>query len=442
MIEHEELASVGQRMVWLIGRHRGDHGRLNYPLFLRLRGPLDPAAVRHAVDHLAARHEALRTTFARRRGLLTQLVHAPAPVPVTELALTPERVREEMRREAANSIDPARAPIRITLWRIAAADHLLCLNAHHLVTDAWSCRLLTDELLHLLGGAGPLPPVQWQYRHFVRWQRRASTTARLADAGEFWRTRLAGVRRPDVWRADRAATPPSRTVMPSAGAVLPPARAGTRTISMNIEGSIAQRVHDLARRERITPFAVLLAAYYLALHRVTGQVDLCVAAPFAGRTRPETARTVGLFANLVMLRTQVDPGLAFDGLLRRTASTVNEAAAHQDYPYFLLPSRAPGSRVDGLDDVVFQMVPDLPAPFDLGDLEVEVVPPELDSRFGLEFVVVPHRDGFDARLQYAEDRVAGPLAHRLAAEYAALAHRILGVPGAGPQPGRGAYAQS
>jgi hypothetical protein len=405
MIQYEELASVGQRMVWLIGHYRGDRGRLNYPLFLRLRGPLDTTAARRAVDLLVARHEALRTTFARRRGLLTQLVHAPGPVPVAEIDLPPDRVADEARREAANSIDPSRSPIRVTLWRVAERDHLLCLNAHHLVTDAWSCRLLTDELLQLLGDAGPLPRVPWQYRHFVRWQRRGSTAARMAAAGEYWRGRLAGVRRPDVWRADRPAGQ---------------SRAGTRTISIGIGRPAAEQVLQIARRERMTPFTVLLAAYYRALYRVTGQTDLCVAAPFANRIRPETARTVGLFANLVMLRTRIDADLAFADLLRRTASTVTEAVAHQDFPYFLLPSDAPGARADRLDDVVFQMVPELPEPFSVGDLQVEVVPPELDSRFGLELVVVPHPNGFDVRLQYAEDRVDGDLAGRLAGEYAAL----------------------
>jgi Condensation domain len=429
MIQHEELASVGQRMVWLIGHYRGDQGRLNYPLLLRLRGPLDPRTVRHAVDRLVARHEALRTTFARRRGLLTQLVHAPDPVPVTELDLPADRVEDETRREVADSIDPSRAPIRVTLWRIARQDHLLCLNAHHLVTDAWSCRVLTHELLRLLGDAGPLPPVPWQYRHFVRWQRRASTAARMAAAGEYWRGQLAGVRRPEVWRTDPGPADRATAV-----------RAGNRTIAIGIGRAGGERVHELARRERTTPFAVLLAAYYLALYGVTGQQDLCVAAPFANRTRPEIAQTVGLFANLVMLRTRLDPDLSFVDLLRRTGSTVNQATAHQDFPYFQLPSDAPGARADRLDDVVFQMVPDLPEPFDLGNLQVEVMPPELDSRFGLELIVVPHPNGFHVRLQYAEDRVAGEVARRLAEEYAIVVDRITEAPR--NRIGKSVYAQS
>jgi hypothetical protein len=419
MILHEERASVGQRMLWLVGRYRGERGQLNYPLLLRLRGPLDLDALQRALDQLAARHEALRTTFARRRGLLTQLVHAPGPVPVTRIALAPEspaRQLEAIRQELSTSIDPVRSPVRVTLWRLDDHHHVLGLNAHHLVTDAWSCRILTEELLHLLGGAAELPRVPWQYRHFVRWQHRSSTAAQLRTAGEYWRRQLDGVSPPELSGGPGgtpAGAPPAGGGAPAGG-----------TISLDIPDPAAGRVREIAREGRSTPFAVLLAIYYLTLHEQCGQLDLCVAAPFANRLRPETAGTVGLFANLVMLRTRLTSGIGFAEVLRRTRGTVTQAIAHQEFPYYQLPLAGAQGRVDRLDDVVFQMLPPLPPPVRLADLEVEVVPPELETRFDLELAVVPHRGGYRVRLQYARQRISDRVADQLAGRYRAIAGQV------------------
>jgi hypothetical protein len=410
MIRHEEFASVGQRMLWLVDRYRGGSGRLNYPLLLRLRGRLDEAVLRRALDHLVVRHEALRTTFARRRGLLAQLVHAPEPVPVRRTTLAEGADPDgELRREAMTPIDPTVSPLRVTLWPVRDDDHLLCLNAHHLVTDAWSNRLLTTELAHLLAEREPLPRVVWQYRHFVRWQHRRSTGEQWRASEEFWRDQLDGSSPPGPWPA---------------GA--PDEMGDGGTIRLDLDGPLADRVGALARAERTTPFAVLLALFYRALWDSSGRSDLCVAAPFAGRVRPETSGTVGLFANLVMLRTRLAGSSTLLDLVRRTRDTVNAAIAHQEFPYYLLPMATSGPRADRLDDVVFQMLPELPAPIRLGDLEVEVLAPELPSRFDLELAVVPHPGGLRVCLQYARQRVADDVARRIAGHYRAAVAEVSG----------------
>jgi hypothetical protein len=414
VIVHEELASVGQRMLWLMDHYRGGDGRLNYPLLLRIRGPLRLPRLQRALDLVVERHETLRTTFARRRGLLTQLVRAPEPVAVRTVPLPPgaeEELRQRVRQEVETPIDPTVSPVRVTLWSLGAEDHLLCLNAHHLVTDAWSSRLLTDELVHMLGEQGsPLPRVPWQYRHFTQWQRRQSTAERLRADREYWLRRLEGVA---ALGLARAAGSPG----------LPPG--GSRTVRLDLDPAVARRVREIARIERATPFTVLLALYYLALHRETGRRDICVTAPFASRSRPETAQTVGLFANMVILRTRLGPDLALADLIERTKLTVTEALAHQEFPYYLLPLDDSGTRLDRFDDVVFQMLPELPPPSALGDLTVEVVPPEITSRFDLELVVLPHRDGFRARVQYASDRIADDVALRLASRYQTAVSRAV-----------------
>lgn len=411
MILHEEPASIGQRMLFLLHRHRGAGGRLNYPLVLRLRGQLDMAQLQRALDQLVARHESLRTTFARRDGRLTQLVHAPGPVPLTTVTLD-GALDEALRQEAVTSIDPVRCALRVTLWMVAEQDHVLCLNAHHLVTDAWSSRLLTDELCHLLSDPAPLRPVAWQYRHFTRWQQRRTTVEQWRGDEEYWRAQLSGARPPGL-------RPPDRAVDAGAG----PAGG---TVSLDLDGDVAGRLDRLARTQHTTDFGVLLAMFHVALRGETGQTDLCVAAPFANRTRPESSGTVGLLANLVLLRTRADPGGDFRQLLARTRDTLTAATAHQGFPYYLLPTdQAPADRPDRLGEVVFQMLPEVPAARRVGPLEVDVLVPQLDSRFDLELAAVPHPAGLRIRLQYARERVSDATAAGIAEQYRRAVRSLL-----------------
>lgn len=417
-IVREEPASVGQRMLWLIDRHRGGEGALNYPVLARVRGPLDTADLADALARVVARHETLRTTFARRRGLLTQLIHEAAAVPIAErdLAAAPDpaaALREGLAAEMGERVDPTVAPFRATLWRTAPDDRVLCLNVHHLVTDGWSCGILLDDLLHALRGGPAQPRVGWQYRHYVRWQRSQLAADRLRPHRDYWRERLADLQFSALpLREDQGG---------------PAGRSGTARAA--IGGAVTAGLRSVARAHGTTLFTVMLAAYYALLHRFTGQTDVAIASLFANRTRPEVMRTVGFFANLVILRARFERGATFAGLLRRAHATVAEAQLHQHLPYYLLSQEE--LRVDDrrADEVVFQLLPEIPAPVAVGPVQVEVLLPEVASRFDLELAVVPRAGGLDVLLQYSRRRVDDAWAAGFVAAYASLAADVAGAPG-------------
>lgn len=421
MVAYEVPASIGQRILWLISRGQPDQGQLNYPLLIRLRGPLEPDVLTDGLNRLVARHEALRTTLVRRGGLLTQRIHEPAPVPVTDVVLHPAAdvdgtLQRQVRQESLAPLDPARSPVRVTRWVLDEHHVVVCLNAHHLVTDAWSSRILTEELWQLLTASSGLARVGWQYRHFVRWQQRRSTAERLHADRDYWRSQLAGLP-PPALAPDGLPAADGQTARDG----------GRRTIRLDIDADTTDRLRTAARRERSTLFTMLLAAYHVVVARETGRVDLAVATPFANRTRAEVQRTVGFFVNMLILRTQVHPDLSLAGLLSRVGRTVGEANAHQGLAYYALPIPDVPAAVGGPGWATFQMLPELPRPTTYGDVQLEVLVPETAGRFPLEMAVSPHHDGLRVLCQYAPGLVDEATADRVVTGYGptlrALANR-------------------
>jgi hypothetical protein len=416
VIARTEHASVGQRMLWLLEHYGAGHGELNYPLIIALRGPLDLAVLGPALSTLAQRHEALRTTFGRHRGLLTQLISEPEAielgcVPVGQAAA--DGLDAHIMAEVSRPIDPRTCAFRTTLWHLTETSHVLCINIHHLVTDAWSCRVLVDELTLLLGGSDQLPRPGWQYRHFVQWQRRAGGQRRQACDRQYWQDQLRGAAAPSLPRFEPG---------PGHGSSGP---AAATAIELVVGPSRWAALRDLARAAGTTPFTVLLSLFFLVLQRETGGIDLCVSAPFANRERPETMRTVGFFATMLPLRVQIAPNASFGEVLSAAHLAVRDAMAHQGFPY-LLPdtSTASGPGARRLEDVVFQMLPEFPPVIAAGPLELEILPPQIASRFEIEFCVIPCDAGLRVLVQAAPERGDPALARRLASAYAELSDDI------------------
>jgi hypothetical protein len=421
MIAHEVPASIGQRMLWLISRGQEDHGQLNYPLLIRLRGPLRSGGLTGALDQLVVRHEALRTTLVRREGLLTQVIHEPAPVPVTDVVLHPEAdvdgtLQRCVRQESLTPLDPATAPVRVTRWVLDPQHVVVCLNAHHLVTDAWSSRILTEDLRQLLTDSTGLARVGWHYRHFVQWQRRRSTAERLQADRAYWHRQLADLPPPALApNRGRAAGDGRGTAAEPGGGTA--SGGGRRTVRVDIDAGTTDRLRAVAGGERSTLFTMLLAAYHAVVARETGRSDLAVATPFANRTRVEVQRTVGFFVNMLILRTQVHPDLSLAGLLSRVGRTVGEASAHQGLAYYALSIPDISAAVGGAGWATFQMLPELPPPAACGDLQLEVLIPETAGRFPLEVAVSPHHGGLRVLCQYAPDLVDGETGNRVLTGY-------------------------
>src|SRR6185295_12674241 len=195
--------SFAQQRLWFL--HQLDPGSAGYnmPMAVRFQGPLAPAALERAAAEIVRRHESLRTTFALSGGEPVQIVSPPRPfaLPVVGLEETPAPLDEARRlagAEARRSFDLERGPLwRLRLLRLAAEDHVVLLNMHHIISDGWSIGVFIHELAVLYGAfargeESPLPPLPVQYADFTVWQRAWLAGDVLAAQLAWWRQRLGG----------------------------------------------------------------------------------------------------------------------------------------------------------------------------------------------------------------------------------------------------------
>ncbi|MET0397285.1 MAG: condensation domain-containing protein, partial [Longimicrobiaceae bacterium] len=324
--------SFAQQPQWLVDPLEPGSAPNNLPIALRQRGALDTAALRAAVDALVRRHETLRTTFAERDGEPVQVIHPPAPVPLAELELRdlPEAEREPQaaRLAAEESLRPfdleAGPLLRSTLLRLGDEDHVLLFTLHHIVSDGWSRGVLVREVSALYGayirGEEPrLPELPVQYADYAVWQRGWLSGRTLQDHIGFWKERLAGA--PPLLEI-----PVDRPRVVGQGLL-----AGKHHFL--VPAGVAHELRELSQREGATLFMTLLAGWQALLARYSGQDDVVVGTPIAGRSRREVEGLIGFFVNTLALRADLggDPTLA--ELVRATRETALRAFDHQELPF-------------------------------------------------------------------------------------------------------------
>ncbi|MEW5929719.1 MAG: amino acid adenylation domain-containing protein, partial [Gemmatimonadota bacterium] len=325
--------SFAQRRLWLVDRLQPGSAAYNMPFALRLRGALHVPALRAALDELARRHETLRTTFAEQAGgAPVQRIHpaAPVPLPVLDLRRLPGAGREAeagrlAAREALLPFDLARGPlVRCTLLRLGEDDHVLCLTLHHVVSDGWSMGVLVREVSALYnasvrGEPSPLPEPPVQYADFALWQHEWLSGETLERQLAYWRERLAGA--PPLLELPTGRPRPSVQ------------RHRGRAHSVHVDAAAAGELRALGRRESVTTFMTLLAGFAVLLGRWSGQADVVVGTPVAGRNRRETEGLIGFFLNTLALRTDLGGDPTFREVLRRVREATLGAYDHQDLPF-------------------------------------------------------------------------------------------------------------
>lgn len=414
-------ASVGQRLLWLLDRRRGEGGALDERLAWRIVGPLDVDALQQALDALAARHEALRTTFTGSASRLVQVVHSPGHVQFARrdcvTSYRDDHLENLVNTEFEARTNPADMPLRVGLWRLDDHDYLLHFSINPLVTDHQSNLKIATDLgvfydAFAEGIEPDLPMIEWQYADWAEWQRTSFADGRLTKLQDHWRDVLTNARPFELPRLTTGA-----------------ARGEKAYEWRRLGAEVARSLACVARDYDSSPFAVALAAFYVHLYGLTGQDDMVVASLFANRTRREIRHTVGFFVNLIPLRGTVGPSHCFAEVLLDTTAMIERATIHQELPYHMLPAKVAAAR-----EVVFQFIDGEPRPTALTRLRgLELTPIERQSnraRFTLELFVAYARDHVSPVLLYDRARIDDAWAESFADGYVRLLRAVAVAPAA------------
>lgn len=329
--EMELPLSYAQQRLWFLHQFQPENFAYNIPIKLRLKGRLDRNVLQLGIAEIVRRHAVLRTTYKTVKDTVQQVVHSPQSVQLESRDLSEhEDPKTELDRlikqEAQRCFDLAQGPVlREILFCLSAEEHVLLLTVHHIAGDGWSIDVLVHELRTLYlafleGRPSPLPELPVQYSDYSIWQRQWLQGEVLERQLEYWKRQLASLPPP----LELPGTAPVRS---------------TRKNHIGAEhrfvvpAKLFFALQQAGRRLHATLHMILLAAFQLLLCRYTGQEDIVVASPVAGRNQKQTEDLIGFFVNTLLFRTKFPAEISVDDLWAQVRNVALGAYANQELPF-------------------------------------------------------------------------------------------------------------
>lgn len=403
----------------------------NRPTFLRLTGRLDATALEQALNGLTRRHEVLRASYPIVGGRPVQSLRPgePQPLPCKDLSGGPAESRkaelERLARVVAREpFDLSDGPVmRATLVRCEAEDHFLLLVFHHIAFDAWSGTVLLDELPQLYEAfhkSAPvrLAPLPIQYADFAAWQRECRDAGAWAADLSYWQEELG-----DQLPLLELPIAKPRPVVP---------RYDGESVSQELAPELVTDLRALCQRERVTMFMLLLAVFKVLLRRYTGQEDIIVGCPIAGRTQVETEGLIGCFVNTLALRSRVRGEMKFPDLLGQVRDTVLRAFEHQALPFEQVIEALNPARMQNCTPIfqIFFNYRNLPMP-ERAAAELQFAPWRCEdgiAQFDVSLDLTETGDRLSCRWIFDRDRFQRDGIQRLAGHYQTLLEHLVAEP--------------
>jgi amino acid adenylation domain-containing protein len=341
--------SFSQRGLWFIDRITPNSSTYNIPLVIKLHGCVDLAVLQECLNEIIRRHEILRTSFTVIDGQPVQVINqnVTLTLAVEDLRSFASNERTHLARHLTTQLAQqpfdlsSKSLIRAKCLQISDEDYHLIIVLHHIVADGWSIGVLLEELVALYEkfAQGKLSPLSElpneiigrsafrgflgttpvQYKDFVNWQRKCLSCDRLQGSLAYWKQKLQGELPVLNLPTDR----PRPTVQTFKG----------DRAQLVLPLALKQKLEDLSHQQGVTLFMTLLTAFKILLYRYTGQTDILVGSPIANRSKAELEQLIGLFVNVLVMRTDLSGDLSFLDLLGRVKSTALEAYVHQDLPF-------------------------------------------------------------------------------------------------------------
>jgi amino acid adenylation domain-containing protein len=402
--------SRAQQRLWILSQFQDNSVAYNVSYGYWLDGHLDADAFGRAVGALIERYEMLRTVFVLVDGVLMQKINpAAGHFSLAKLAFADDEAgREQVRQladaEAATPFDLADGPlVRVKLVSLSAEKSALILTLHHIISDGWSMNVFFNDLLvayesYRTGTEVPLKPLKFQYKDYAAWQNQLLSGAELRDHRDYWLGCFAG----NLPLIDLPHDKPRPATKTHHGAIA----------RLHVPAAVAAPLKKLAQQGEATLFMLLLASVKTLLHKYSGQEDLIIGIPVAGREHADLDNQIGLFVNTLAIRTALRPEEPFEKVLRSVKERTLGAYKHQAYPFDQL--------VDNLDltrdlsrSVLFDVMVVL---HDTRQAAMEVAAPSmngvalrsigiasLNTKFDMAFNFAESEGGINLRLEYNTD---------------------------------------
>jgi hypothetical protein len=428
--QFEFPTSYPQQGLWLVDKLAGTSVNYIIPSAFRLNGKLNVRSLELALNAIIQRHEALRTCFSEQDGIPVQVIRSSLSIPLTTVDLRsyPEQQRTSevaklIKHNETTAFDLKKLPLlRFQLLQIKEEEYIFLHAFHHIITDGWSMGVFARELSALYGAfsqgqPSSLPELPIQYADYAVWQREWLQSERLNQLITYWKSRLS-----DAPMLEISTDRPRPAIQSCRG----------QSQSFSLSSDLTEGLKALSRRERVTPFMTLLAAFQVLLHRYSGQDDIVIGTPSAGRSNLELEGLIGYFVNTLVLRTDLSGDPSFRELLARVRVVALEAYANQDMPFEklveVLNSQRDQSR-HPLFQVMFilQNTPD--EKLQLNEMTAEYLQVGAGTtKFDLTLEMSETSNGLEGRIEYATDLFEASTIDRFIGHFQTLLSGVIDQP--------------
>jgi amino acid adenylation domain-containing protein len=409
--------SYAQQRLWFLYHFEPDPALYNICTLVYLTGPLQKSLLKKALQEIVRRHEVLRTTFHVRQGISFQVIHSNQPVRIaTEDLRAYERKQQKqqldtlVRREARRPFNLEQACLCGVLFQLGPAEHALLLTVHHIAADGWSLQVLLGELAELYDAyannrESKLRELPVQYADYALWQRECLQAGVEQEQMTYWKKQLADL-------------PPPLEFPGATGKSIERSSREGGEYRFTLLPELASDLRSLSCKRSVTLFMTLLTAFQILLHRYSGEPDVVMATPFAGRTRKETEELIGFFVNTILLRTSLLGNPTVLELLERVRTTTLTAFANQDLPFDrLVEELQPERDLNGtpLVQVMFAMQNDRQQQWAMGGLKAVVSQVSNGSaKFDLTLTFHQRADELTALFEYRKSMFRPEAIQRMA----------------------------
>ncbi|OBY76558.1 hypothetical protein BBG47_26405 [Paenibacillus sp. KS1] len=372
MAEHYPLASA-QKRLYILHQAEGAQQSYNMPGAMSVSGHIDRNRLEAALLQLIARHDTLRTSFEMVDGEPVQRVHQHVDFAL-EYSTAREKDIDQVTEQFVRDFDLEQPPLlRVGLVQLEQEEqHLLLFDMHHIISDGISMDILVDELARLYNGE-ELPPLEIQYKDYVLWQQAEASSEQMKEHEEYW-LRTLGNELPLLELPTEFARGEHRSYE------------GDK-LHFAIDGQLNEKLQRLASQSGATVYMVLLAAYTTLLHKYSGQNDLVVGTPIAGRTHVDVEPLIGMFVNSLAIRNYPNDDKTFRSYLEEVKESTLSAFEHQDYPFDKLVEQLEDAWVPGRNpvfDTMFVLQNAKARTINLGELAFEpLIPSHTVAKFDL-----------------------------------------------------------